>query len=396
MYEAAAGDRRAAKLPFSVQGALASLYWKHLGDEKHAETLFKRLRLREPKNPYMLEFYAEQYRVEGNHKRLLTALKSLRPQLEDPEARLAVGVEMADLAENAMSQPERAMDTWKQIADENPGNEQAIGALRRLYTDAGKYNALLEFLKSEADRCPPEAQERRVALLFELADLYRDQMGLETMEINTLGAVLEADPGNAGAIERLVERHHSAEQWEALAGVLEQRADHEDDVGAEVATRRQLAELSRERLADADRAILHLERIVTLSPDDREALADLRELYSRRDAHRPLLRVLERQADLESGEEQLALLREMARIAWEVLGDEDETIAVSNRLLEATDRKDLTALGLLEALHRKHARWSELVEVLHAKRELQSSAADQVEILLQIGAIQTEQLEQLD
>jgi tetratricopeptide (TPR) repeat protein len=396
LYEAALAKRGAAKGGFDVQGELADILWRHLDDAKQAEIHFKRLRLRDPKNPHMLAFYADAYRKEGDHKRLVSTLKSLRAEVEDPAERLAVGIELAELSEHQLGQPDRAMDVWKTVAQENPGHERAGAELRRLYNKSGKYNALLEFLRGEAKACRPDEGRRHAALLFEIADLYRERLALPQMEVNTLVEITQVDPGNAAAIDQLVARYEADESWEELVGILEQRAAHEASPEAEVEVRRNLARLCRQRLADLGRTVVHLERVVALEPADGDALRELRAIYEAREEHSPLLRVLEKQAALAEGPERTALLEEQLRVAADVLGDDEETAAAARALLEATDDTHVRSLSVLEAIYRRQSQWPLLIGVLQAQRALASAPEAEIAILLRIGELHDQALGDVD
>lgn len=394
VYQAALEKKKRWEKSFDLATELADLKWRYLGEEKEAEIHFKRLRLSDPKNPRMLAFYADFHRRNGDFKRLLNTLKGMRSQEQDPERWLATALEMAALAEGELAQPERAIDEWKVIAQRRPDNEQAAKALRRLYTESGKFNALLEYLKGQL-LVTPET-ERKVAILFEVADVYRERLGLEAMEVNTLAEVLHVSPGQPRATEILVGRYEAAGEWEALFSALQGRADHTDDAVEEVRLRQRLATLARDQLGDVLRAVPHLERLVELHPEDSATLEALRAIYTARGDHRLLLRVLQREAENLEGDAQVVKLEDAAELAWESLGDVEGTVAVAQRLLVATERTSARALALLEEIYRGQSAWSELVPVLDARRDLLEVGPERKTVLVQTGDIQAAHLKDPD
>ncbi|MCA9565817.1 MAG: hypothetical protein KC561_20110, partial [Myxococcales bacterium] len=331
VYEAALDLKRRHQLPFDAASELAEILWRNLDDWEGAEKYFKRLRLSEPKNPKMLAFYAEHYRRQGDSNRLVAILRTRRTVTENPKEWLEVALELAELAEGELGQPDRAIDAWKAIAEKRPDYAPAGEALRRLYTEGGKHNALLEYLRGELSRPPGKIDSaddealaaevaRKTAILFEIADLYRERLELPGMEAQTYAEVLDVDPTNDKARDLLISRYQEAERWEELVEVYRGQASHEEDADKEAAVRWEVVNLLREKLGDDGAAVPELERIVEVNPGDREALGTLRELYEFRQEHRSLLRILGKEAELEEGESRVNKLRDVANIAWEELG----------------------------------------------------------------------------
>ena len=69
----------------------------------------------------------------------------------DAGRRLALGIEMAQVAESSPGGLDKAIDIWKSVLKLQPGHGEASAALKRLYTRTEKWNALLEMLKEQAE-----------------------------------------------------------------------------------------------------------------------------------------------------------------------------------------------------------------------------------------------------
>ncbi|MBN1945687.1 MAG: tetratricopeptide repeat protein [Bradymonadales bacterium] len=396
LYEAALEVRRRHELPFDAATELAELYWQQMGDLRQAERYFKRLRLSDPKNPRMLAFYADYYRREGDYRRLLPTLQSMRSQETDDEVRLELAFEMADVAENKLGQPDRAVDVWKSIYREVPDRPEPAQALKRLYSESGKHNALLEFLKVEAARRRDDEVERKVGYLFEIADLYRDHLKMETMEVNTLAEVLALDPTNEQATATLAAYWERTGNWNDLINLYLGRAEYEEQPQAECEWRRRVVDIWRDNLNSLSQAIPELERIIDLCPDDREALEELREIYAGRDEPHHLLTVLHKQAEQLTGEQQLEVMREMLQVAWKRLADEEETIRIAERILQLSAERDIKTLALLEDLYRERKSFAEVARVLEARRRTATSQAEEIRLLMELGEVVTQQLGDLE
>src|SRR5690606_3924543 len=105
-----------------------------------------------------------------------------------------------------------------------------------------------------------------------------------------------------------------------------------------------------------------------LSPGDGDALARLKEIYTKRRQWRALVDVLGREASVLPPAERRAKQAEMARLAAERLGDNRLAIEIYNTILAeggpggAAHPETLAALA---ALYDREKRWLALAEVLH-------------------------------
>ena len=396
ILEAAVATRRRVELDFNPQLELAEILWVKLGELDRAESHFKRLKLLNPKNPRVLSFYADYYRRRDEFNRLRSILETLRTVDEDPEARLEYALEIAELAEHRLNQPDLAIRVWESIVQGHPDRTEPAEALRRLYATTQKHNALLEFLKGQVDKLDEEQLSEKVELLFEMADVYREHLNLEGMEANTLASILEIDPTNQRAADTLVARFEESGRWSDLVETLRKGADLEESPHKEAALRTRMADILRYRLKNVGNAIVELKRVLELQPDNADALAELAEIFGKRGEQRELLRILEKQADLTDGEQRLAKLHDMARIAREDLSDESETKRITQLLLTETDGNDDVALEFQEEIHRSHQDWAGVVRILGMRRPLCETPDDEISVLIGMSDLYADELDDVE
>lgn len=356
-----AAKRGQPEVPAAV--ALGELYWKRLGKLDEAEQYFRRAKKNQPFEPTVIAFYRAFYSARDEIPQLLALLGQAQKNETDPEARIRYGIEMATVAERRPQLLEKAIDAWKLLLRIRPGLPDAVAALRRLYTKAEKWNALLELLKDQCEALPPSEVEAKVGCYLEMVPIYRDRLKLEVMVINTYAAILSLRPDHEEALAALAERYEAQGRWGDLAGVLTRQAQAVSDGVKKVALYHRIARLWLEKFGNHHNAIAALERVLEVAPRDAQARATLRDIYTRGRSWRALLDLLRRDLAFLDHEARRAHLAEMAVLAAERLADLRQAIGLWNEVLEIAPG-DRTAVTTLAGLYEREKRWPALAEIL--------------------------------
>ena len=395
VYEAALRVRHRGRDESAMLVQIAMILWKKLDDLDAAETYFKRIKLNDPRNGLMLTFYCEFYRARGDHKRLLQTLTSQQQAAEKPEARVRIGLEMAQVAENDLGNLQKAIDVYKSILKIDRQHGPAREALRRLFTRASKWNALLEFLKEDL-KLTQGAEARRV-IYRQIIEIYRDRMKLSRMVIATWNQVLDESPGDDEALGALEEIYEQRSAWNDLIDVLQRRADGAaaaGDTEAQVKQLRRIATLWMEKFGNPTRAVECFEQIAEIDPQDAETLAHLVELYQRRKDWTALFNTFERQRPLLEGDAQVERLVEMAEIADTRLKDADRAVTLWRTVLEEVPARD-QARDALESLFIRNDHHEALVG-LYRERAERTEGDAQLPWLRKLARALTDTLADLD
>ncbi|HEY7956264.1 MAG TPA: tetratricopeptide repeat protein, partial [Polyangia bacterium] len=398
VYENALRARPRGEPEIGMYLQIGMLWWKKLNNLESADEYWKRVRKAEPAHPAMLDFYRQLYAREP-HK-LLQVLGQAQKVEADGQRRAGLAVEMAQLAEKSSGGVEKAIDLWKGVLKVEPGHPQAIEALRRLYEQTEKWNALLELLKERVEAVAKDDVSGRVARLLEIVAIYRDKLNLDVMVINTYNNILQLAPNHTGALAALGQKYEAMGRWNDLIGVLQRTVEATSAPAEKAELYRRIASLWIEKFGNYNQAVKPLEELYALSPVDPETVARLRDIYGRRRSWRALIDLerseLERLTQPAQKEARRAKLMEIAHLASDRLGDAREAIALWNRLLEL-DETDGEALAALGALYEREKRWLAFIEVLRRQSALCPSDASgvkaQVVLLERIGALYSEKLQ---
>ncbi|MFP4311280.1 MAG: tetratricopeptide repeat protein, partial [Nitriliruptoraceae bacterium] len=150
LYEDALRSRSKLEDETGALLQLGMVHWRFRNAPDEAEPYFARLRKMDPAHPGMLDFY-RQFLAE-DQERWVTILTDAQRGASSEEQRLQLAIELAKAAQESSSSTERAVDAWKAVLRLDPSHPEAPEALKSLYERMGKWNALVELLKGEADQ----------------------------------------------------------------------------------------------------------------------------------------------------------------------------------------------------------------------------------------------------
>lgn len=376
--------------PDQEEGTLLQIgmvHWRMRGAPAAAEPYFARVRKIAPAHPAMLSFYREHLEQTGDAQRLLTILGDAQRIATEPADKLRLAIEVARAAQANPQTLERAIDGWKAVQRLDPTSQQAHDALRDLYRRAEKWNALIELLKAELDHLPAGEDGRRVAILREMVPIYRDRLQLDVMVINTYNALLQLVPDDREALEALASTYESTGRFNDLIQVLTRQADAGTDSAERVKQYLRVANLWIDRFANYNQATKPLEQVVTLDPNNREALGKLKDIYAKKRAWKPLYDVLKRESELASDPgARLANKVELAKLAGERLQMLDEAIGLWRAVLDE-DPNAPGALDALEKLAEREKDFPTLADAIERRIAQTSDDKEKVKLLTRLGGI---------
>ena len=402
LYESALRLKRRQPGELELQLEFGEMLWKKVGDLDAADKQYRRVKITDSKNPQMLSFYQHYYRSRGDWRKLYSTLNTLRQAADDPAREAEILVEMAEVAQEHMNSPEKAIDAWKSILKLDGEDARAREELHALFEKTGKWNALLEFYKEEIQILEesgdsPELTEAKVALHLKMVEIYRDRLRLDVMVINTYNAILQIDPVNEAAIDALAERYEASKRWNDLIGVLQRKADVllDEDPEKAIPLLHQVAELWKGRLGNTSQAIPVLERILELDTEDAQAIAELKKIYEHRRDWTALLSVLEKETALLEGKPLAQHLAKMAEMARRRMKDPEQARALNERVLDALEGGDAIGdvplyrktLGELEKLYDDEGDTEALIRVLERSLRIAEKDRDRIKVLQRLAEL---------
>lgn len=288
---------------------------------------------------------------------------------------------------------DKAIDAWRKAVALAPQHRAPRRELARVLRHAERWNALVDVLKDEVDKVPLDP-EQKVATLFEMIDLYKDRLRLDTMVVNTYNQILTLQPGNLRALDALAAQYEHMKRWPDLIGALQKRAAHIEDNAEKVAIFCRIARLFQEKFSNVAEAIKAYEQALALDDDNTEAIAYLKTNYEKRRDWEKLLGVHLREiARVVDAVERGARYVEVAKLASEKVKKPAVSIEMWQRVLEA-DPDHAEALAELEKLYEREKLWDKLADVCERQAAVFTDPAKKVAMLQKLGILFTDRVKE--
>ncbi|MDY0002029.1 MAG: hypothetical protein RBU30_12085, partial [Polyangia bacterium] len=150
--------------------------------------------------------------------RVVEAYEAACGRFGDPAGALPLMLVVGRVYEQKLGDSGKALEVNKRILDLDEVNEQAIGALERLYRASQDWEHLLEIYRKKVDLAAND--QERCEILASLAKLYEEQIGEPEKAIESYKAILDLAGEEPGALEALDRLYLAQQKWQELAETL--------------------------------------------------------------------------------------------------------------------------------------------------------------------------------
>ncbi len=342
-------------------------------------------------------------RTFGDWQPLVGVYESLIEKTEDPEAQVSLRHACANIYEHELGQNAKAIEHY-QVALSGEGQRlETIEALERLYQKEERYEDMAANFLRKAELLGSGDGYRES--LFQAAFIYEDMLDQAPKAIEAYQRVLAADPEDLRALDKLIEHHLRARDWDQLLKVYQRKINVVVDLDERKRIYFEIGAVYERELKDIPKAIDTYQHILEIDPDDIVALSSLDRLYAVTENWKELLSVLERQAELVSDEDERVMLRYRVAELWErKLDDPQRAIDSYRDILESypehsmslaalegmvnESRHAAAAVAVLEPVLRSSGSWDGLLRIKRKDAENENDTRRKVELLHEIAEIE--------
>ena len=212
----------------------------------------------------------------GLHTEYVEALRTLAPDLLDPELQIEAYMKIAALAQGPLNDRAMARTYYEKALEQRPDYAPALDALERLHDTGGEHAQLLEVLRRKAELSSSDADRRD--LLRKQARISEERLGDRKAAAASYESILELryDKEASEALERI----YAAEgRWDDLTQLLENQLNQ---AGANpVDLHYRLGMVAAKHQDNPDRALEQFRDVLDLQRDHAPTVAALEELGQR-------------------------------------------------------------------------------------------------------------------
>ncbi|MBX3230159.1 MAG: tetratricopeptide repeat protein [Labilithrix sp.] len=370
---------------------IGRLYAHELDDKEQAVVAFTQALCEDPTNE---EYANEVERLCGTKQQTWTETlasidETLRAQTLGQTDYLALLARAARWYEQKLGRADMALSAWQTILAGNPADESAAEGMTRIYRQAQQWPELATILLARADvaTSAPRARDFRA----EAAEILETRLNDVSRARDLWSTIIADDPGHARATDGLARIAERTGDFQALAQILERRADARRGIEKAEALAR-VAEVYEDHLNDLGEATRRYEAVFAIDPSNLNALKGLDRIFNRTGKYRELLDVLHRQIQVAATPRQkINLYERVAALHDEEFLDHNAAIEALEKVLELDGAHD-GALTALARHYRALERWEMAAEVYDRHAGVTADATRRIDILLQRARVLSDQI----
>ena len=367
----------------------AELAERDLADSAEAQRVYAETAALEAPTGLAWQRLAALLAGSGDYAKLAELREKQLEGITDPEIRVPIMSELAMLYRDRLGDEEQAAVYLHAVLQVQPHNETAQKAYADHFREKGDWSALVDLLEFSVE----QAQERNAPVqevmrqLEEVATTAEKHLTKPARALEAWRRIEELSPTYTRAREAQRRLLLKEKNWEGMAGLLEREAALQADLGQRAETLRRAAQIHREKLGDAARAIEIYKDILRAEPHDALASRALVEIFEREEDFAGLAKTLREQIDLTPAkQEKVSLLRRLLAIDDERLANLTEGAWAASELLQIVPG-DRDTLARLEGILERGSDHARLVEVLGQHAAVTSNTDEKVPLVRQMAEI---------
>ncbi len=282
--------------------------------------------------------------------------------------------QLAELYEQRLERPERALDNFLIVLDEKPHYLPALKSSARILGGLGRWTQLADLFLRMVDSAPNRRQ--KLYLLDKVAEVAEEELQNYEVAIGAWRETLEIDPDNPRAYTALGRLYAHTHRWEELIELNDEELQLIDDPEEQAAILLRNAQIAERHLEDVEGAEAYYRKTLEIIPDYLPALEALGRIYLRGGRWADIVamtgRELETVSDPDKSHRQLGALAEILETK---LDRRDDAITIYETLWQQ-DSGNGHVFGALKRLYRAGKRWGCLESLLQTRLRQTSSSEE--------------------
>jgi tetratricopeptide (TPR) repeat protein len=373
---------------------IAETYEKQLNDLDSAFVTLQAAFREDYSNDHVAKELERLATSAGKWNELLGEYTQLVQTIPDQKQAADLWVKIARWYDSAVSRTDYAIASANQALSLDPTHVDALSALEDFYRKLANWRELVTSLARHAE--VEQDPTKRVEILLALAETYETQIGDAAQAMVAYQQALDNDERCMDAIDALERLYRRTQAWDRLVDVLHKKSHTVDDGELAVRLRLQVGDLWEQRLGDKDRAVEAFKDVLTVDPQNVDALKALERLYETTGKWEAYVDILEHQLEVTPGEEERIAIYERLAEVWEhQFGKADRAIDALQQILRV-DERNQKAYRDLERLYRAERQWDSLADNYRKHILVSNDGDERTELYVRMGQVYEEELKDPD
>ena len=364
----------------------------------------------DPTNADALAALSQLYERSKEFEALARVLEQQAEITFDAAAKIQVLTKLGTIYGDRLNNDEGAVAAWRTLLTLDPNDRKAQEALKKKYLALGMWDDLEVFFAESAkwdelirlleqQEAKETKQETKISLLFKIAQLWAEKKQKNDRAAKAYEKVLDLDPASLRAAEALIPIYAGANNARALAGAIEVKLAHEEDLHAKLGLYREVAALYEGKVKEPEKAFDRYLAAFELAPGDPNTAPDVERAAKTTGGWERLIGSYEQAIAraLEDGDRALSvnLRLQLGRILVDEVKRVDDALATYRAVYEAED-DNAQALAALEQLYRQTGRFNDLLGIYEKRRDLATDASEKKNIQYEIARLFEGEIQDID
>ena len=342
-----------------------------------------------PQTARNLEVLAEALTKTGESSELAEVRRRQLELAQTPAEKAQRATELVHIYEHDLGDLDGAIRMLV-VAQANVIDETRQKELLRLLRATERWAEMAQVLERELPTIREDQVTRQVDILLQLGELRADRLNRKPDAVQAYESVLERDPKNPVASERLETLYEQLGRERELARLLEARADSVTEPIARASLLDRVAGLRANR-GDIDGAIAAYTGAFSADPTNREVFTAMERVCYKAERWAPAMQLYEIAiAHVENGGSRAYRLGDLyarrGNVQLNFLGQVEPAIASYQKVIEVDSKPEAT-IKVLEDLCRQRNDWSPLITAWERRAEVQRDPARRAEALRAAAAL---------
>ncbi|HET7540458.1 MAG TPA: hypothetical protein VFK05_11325 [Polyangiaceae bacterium] len=337
-------------------------YLSRAGNEANAVQRLEQATELDPQNDRYAADLEVRYQAAEQNQELVAFLLRRADKLPERAQRAELRKRAAKLLRDTLGKPEEARQTLQELLQDGDDLE-ALNVLADDAEQRAEFNEAVSLLERVEKASP--GPEQQIPVLLRRAQIVADGLADPKAAIEIYERLLkDFDATNDGALSKIAELYQRLDEPKGVAQALERRLKVLQDPAEKLKVADDLARLYEGPLDDAVAAVVALDLVRELEPENFDAVSRLAMLCEKLEDWPRFAKHLAELIDVEGDEQEVSrMTRRLAEILHEKVKKSDEALAVLMQVADNGDepcREEYVKLG--DALGWKGVVASKLVE----------------------------------
>lgn len=363
------------------------------GDRSLPLSALERLILEENQRERIADILEPVYRETDEWKKLIVILRTQIEFIDLPAEKKERYTEVAELHEARGGNFILAFESLAEAFFAEPSDRQVLSELVRLAETIENWEELARVLSRVLNEIYD--LDFKLEVLHLLGNTYDRKLDMPRKAIDAFKGALEINESDAESLEALEGLYNLIGDWEGLVGVLETKAAYAPTPEERAEVLRTKASIHEDLMSSVDDAVDSYRQALDADPSSELTMDALERLYEAKEEWNELIEIKRQRIDLSGESARVEVLRSIAKVFDEKLGEAFDAISAWRAVLELEPR-DAEAIDALDRLFTAERMHAELLDNLQMQKQMANDQALWVDISQRIGELQEKELADLE